>query len=514
MIRTILAALISAGFVGTQTCLAGNVYGLVVGADEYEHLGSLGGAVNDARDVHDALKSLNARDARVLLDGDATREAIFRNWHELVQIAGEGDILVLHYAGHGGRQEAILEGHEAKDNVFLLPGFSESGPGVMQRIVDNEIGHLLAKERDATVVFVADSCYAGDMMRKGDSRSAIDVRAPAVRFAGTRDAVADRVRELGEVDENALTNVIWLYAQDENMVTQEITLAGERRGALSYAFARALRGDADRNDDGILGVSELKRYVNRAVTKLSEHRQRPEVNAGSRDLSIRISGNVPGRPKLRDVRIFYTGRGVRFDLKGVTEVADRRSADIVLDVGTGALIYKTGDVVAEFDLLSGGASTGARLQGAIDKWRLIPMLLEFDTNLDPVLSLAEGDRVYRDGEEVRFTIRSSHHRHVTMFNLAHDGTVQLVAPVRRTGDDLFAGRLPIGQRMRFRAPVEPPFGADHLVAITTREDLPGIDEAVSASHGKRNAAVLAERMVAILQGKEFGMDWIGVYTRP
>ena len=514
MIRTILAALISAGFVGSQTCLAGNVYGLLVGADEYEHLGSLGGAVNDARDVYDALKSLNARDVRMLLDGDATREAIFRNWHELTEIAGKRDTLIFHYAGHGGRQEAILEGHEAKDNVFLLPGFSESEPGVSQRIVDNEVGHLLSRERDATVVFVADSCYAGDMMRKADNRSAIDVRAPAVSFAGTRDAVADRVRELGEVDEDALTNVIWLYAQDENMVTQEITLAGERRGALSYAFARALRGDADRNDDGILGVSELKRYVNRSVTKLTEHRQRPEVNAGSRDLSIRISGSAPSSPKLRGLRIFYAGGRMRFDLRGVTEVVDRRSADLVLDVDRGALIYKTGDVVAEFDFSIADASMGARLQGAIDKWRLIPMLIEFDTDLDPVLSLAEGDRVYRDGEEVKFTIRSSHHRHVTMFNLAHDGTVQLVAPVRRTGDDLFAGRLQIGQRMKFRAPVEPPFGADHLVAITTREDLPELDDAVSANNGKRNAVVLAERMVAILQGKEFGMDWIGIYTQP
>ena len=99
-------------------------------------------------------------------------------------------------------------------------------------------------------------------------------------FEGTRDTVAQRVRQLGEVDENALSNVIWLYAQDANKVTQEIAIAGRRRGALSYTFARALRGDADRNDDDRLDVPELKRYVIRTVTKVSERRQRPEVNCG------------------------------------------------------------------------------------------------------------------------------------------------------------------------------------------------------------------------------------------
>ena len=513
MNRLILAMLACLGLGSANSSLAGNVYALLIGADEYEHLGNLGGAVNDARDVSDALEGLHARDIRLLLDRDATREAIFRNWYELTELAGKGDTLIFHYAGHGGRQDAILEGHEAKDNVFLLPGFSETGPGITERIVDNEIGHLLAEEREATVVFVADSCFAGGMTRAADPRSDVDVRAPVVDFEGTRDPVAHRVRQLGEVDEDALPNVIWIYAQDENKVTQEIAIAGQRRGALSYALARALRGDADRNNDGRLDVPELKRYVNRTVTKVSERRQRPEVNAGSSGLSISISAGASHALELPDLRILYTNGRTRFDLRGVTEVNDRRSADIVFDVDEGALIYKTGDVVAEFDVSAGDASLQASLQGAIDKWRLIPMLSEFDTNRDPVLALADGDRVYGEGEEVEFLIRSEHHGHVTLFNLAYDGTIQLVAPVRQAGNDLFAGRVDIGRRFRFRAPVEPPFGADHLVAITTAVDLPELDAVISANNGRRSAAVLAEQLATILEGREFGIDWIGIFTQ-
>ena len=516
MMNRLAVTILVCGCLGAPgSSIAGNFYALLIGVDEYEHIGNLGGAVNDVRDVFDALEGVGAQNVRLLLNRDATREAIFANWHELTELAGKRDTLIFHYAGHGGRQDAILEGHEAKDNVFLLSGFSETGPGVTERIVDNEIGHLLAEEREATVVFVADSCFAGGMTRLGDPRAAVEIRAPVGEFEGTRDTVAQRVRQLGEVDENALSNVIWLYAQDENKVTQEIAIAGRRRGALSYTFARALRGDADRNDDDRLDVPELKRYVIRTVTKVSERRQRPEVNAGSSELSISISGDATSHSlELPDLRIFYTRGGTRFDLRGVTEVDDRRSADIVFDVDGGALIYKTGDVVAQFDVSAAAASLSASLQGAVDKWRLIPMLAEFDSNRDPELSLAGGDRVYLEGEEVEFSVLSRHHRHVTLFNLAYDGTVQLVAPVKRTGDDLLAGRLPIGQRMSFRAPVIPPFGADHLVAITTPVDLPALDDAVFESKDKRNAAELASRLAATLEGQEFGMDWIGIYTQP
>ena len=514
MNRLVVTILVCVCLAAPGSSMAGNIYALLIGVDEYEQLGTLGGAVNDARDVLDALEGLGARNVRMLLNRDATREAIFANWHELTELAGERDTLIFHYAGHGGRQDAILEGHEAKDNLFLLPGFSETGPGIEERIVDNEIGHLLADEREATVVFVADSCFAGGMTRAADPRSAVDVRAPVVNFEGTRDPVAHRVRQLGEVDEDALPNVIWLYAQDENKATQEIAIGGRRRGALSYAFARALRGDADRNNDGRLDVRELKRYVNRTVTKVSERRQRPEVNAGSGDLSIAISASASDALELPDLRILYTNGRTRFDLRGVTEAHDRRSADIVFDVGEGALIYRTGDVVGKFDVTASDASLLQSLQGAIDKWRLIPMLAEFDTHRDPELTLADGDRVYREGEEVKFSILSRHHRHVTLFNLAYDGTVQLVAPVKRTGDDFLAGQLPIGRRMRFRAPVMPPFGADHLVAITTPVDLPELDDAVFANKDTRNAAALASRLAATLEGQEFGMDWIGIYTQP
>ena len=525
LLRSVLCGLALMCLAIPGSSVAGDVYALVIGIDDYAHINPLMGAVNDARDVSDALASIAARDVRVLLDRDATREAIFRNWSELSEAAGTDDTLILHYAGHGGRQDAILEGHEDKDNLFLLAGFDDTALGTRHRIVDNEIGHLLATEKEATVLFVADSCFAGGMTRSVDSRVPVGVRTPGVDLGasgggpggtGGDDPVAARVKELGEVGEDALSHVIWLYAQDKNKVTQEIAVEGERRGALSYAFAQALRGAGDHNGDGRLDVPELKKFVNQKVARLSERRQRPEVNAGSADLSITLARSgleESGGFDVPDLRIHYSNAAVPFELGGVTEVKDRQSADIVYDAADGVLIYKTGDVVAEFNLSESDAVLASRLQGAVDKWRLVNVLLAFDTPGDPELSLGDGDRVYRAAETARFSIRSMHHSHVTLFNLAYDGTIQHIAPIPRASSDLYAGKLAIGRSEALRVVVVPPFGADHLVAVTTKAELPELADAVFAADGERRAADLAQDLMRILQGREFGIDWVGIYTQ-
>ena len=375
-------------------------------------------------------------------------------------------------------------------------------------------------------MFVADSCFAGGMTRSADGRVPAGIRTPGVGLrasggvpggTGSDDAVAERVRRLGGVHEDALGRVVWLYAQDKNKVTQEIAVDGARRGALSYAFAQALRGAGDRNGDGRLDVPELKRFVNRKVAQLSERRQRPEVNAGSADLSITLARTVPEASAGFDVpglRIHYVDGRAPFELDGVTEVTDGRTADLVYDAADRVLVYRTGDVVAELDRSGSDDVVAPQLQGAVDKWRLIGVLSALETSGDPVLSLHDGDRVYRESESVTFSVESKHHSYVTLFNLAYDGTVQHIAPVRGAASELYAGRLRIGQPASETLTVVPPFGADHLVAVTTRVDLPGLAAAVFAADGRRAAADLAQDLMEVLHGQEFGVDRVGIFTRP
>ena len=497
--------------------VSADVFGLVIGIDDYKHLEPLNGAVNDAHDVSNALRSMAARDVRLLLDGDATREAIFRHWDELTRLAKTGDILVFHFAGHGGRQDAIIQdGHEAKDNMFLLPAFKETGEGVLQRIVDNEIGHMLAGENEATVVFVADSCFAGGMVRGVDGRMQFSTRVARTRLAGTDDAIAERVRALGEVDDGDLGHVIKVYGQDDNKVTLEMPIDGQIRGALSYVFSRALRGEADIDQNGSLDVRELKRFVNKGVMQLTERRQRPHVNAGSEGLSISLTRKVsegPSSPEVPILRIHFADGRPSFDLDGVVEVQDARLADLRYSAQNHTLFYRTGDVVAEFDSRDSTQRRSKKLQGAVDKWRLLGLLDGLESSDDPKITLVDGNRVYLQREIVKFSIKSSVDRTSVLFNLAYDGTVQLLTDTKDLESGGAGTRLRAGQPLEFPARVQEPFGADHLVAITMAEASRDLIDAIVASHGKREGVFLAQELAGILRDGEFGVSRIGLFTR-
>ncbi|WP_297835601.1 caspase family protein [uncultured Roseibium sp.] len=506
------ALVLAAGLAAPLPAFAGNLYGLVIGIDDYQHITDLKGAVNDARDVAGTLEKLEASKVILLTDAEATRDNVFASWRELTELAGPGDTLVFHYAGHGARQEAILPGHEELDNMFLLAGFDETGPGVNERIIDNEVGHLLAEEREATVVFVADSCFAGDMARAADFRAEVNVRVADVRVDKSSDRIADRVRQLGEVEEDALQNVIWLYAQDRNKVTQEVRIGEELRGALSYAFSRALEGEADGDSDRVLNTAELKRYVNSSVKRHTERRQRPEVNAGSRDLEILLhdaAGTPAPSAGLPELTLYAAPGETIPALSGIRKVDSKAEADLIYDGDGASLVYKTGDVIASFP----APPSAEALQATVDKWRFLAFLIEFAETEGPELDLSDGSRTYVEGEQVTFSIRSSGNENVVLFNLASNGAVQLVGPVRRGKRGLAAGKLRPGRTDSFRSAVIPPFGADHLIAITTPSPMPDLVDAVQDAQQNNDLAALAKEIGHTLDGQSFGLDWVGLYTR-
>lgn len=508
----VVAVVLAAALPAAMPARAGDIYGLVIGIDQYEHITNLHGAVNDAADVARTLEELNARNVILLTDGDVTREKIFSSWRSLTEQAGAGDTLVFHYAGHGARQDAIVPGHEDTDNMFLLAGFDESGPGVNERIIDNEIGHLLAEEKEATVVFVADSCFAGGMTRDVDPRTDVSLRVADVRIDPKGDTVAERVKSLGEVNDAELSRVIWLYAQDRNKVTQEIRIGDKPRGALSYAFSRALEGEADSDGNSVLDTSELKRYVNRAVTQYSERRQRPEVNAGSRDLGIGLNEDAAPPPPpqgLPELTLYGNGPDAFSSLRGIRLVDSKAEADLIVDSETGSLLYKTGDLVATL----AENPSAADLQMAVDKWRFIGFLSGFVSPNGPELALSNGSRSYTEGERVAFSILSPDKENVVLFNIASNGAVQLVSPVRGGGKGLAAGKLLANREEKFRSKVIPPFGADHLVAITSDSYRSDIVDAVKTAEASGDLTALVADLGSILKDKTVALDWVGLYSR-
>jgi hypothetical protein len=84
----------------------------------------------------------------------------------------------------------------------------------------------------------------------------------------------------------------------------------------------------------------------------------------------------------------------------------------------------------------------------------------------------------------------------------------------RTGDrGLAAGKLEAGRTERFTSQVVPPFGADHLVALTMPGPMSGPVSLLKLANGTKDLAPLADDLRVLLDNQSFGLDWVGLYTR-
>jgi hypothetical protein len=102
----------------------------------------------------------------MLLNSEATREAIIRNLREMVQSSQAGDVLVFQYSGHG-TQLPDLDGDEAEGDT---PGLDEAlcpinyASGAF--LIDDDVGEIfsLIPPRVNVTCFM-DCCHSGTISR-------------------------------------------------------------------------------------------------------------------------------------------------------------------------------------------------------------------------------------------------------------------------------------------------------------------------------------------------------------
>ena len=287
---------------------AGELYGLVVGTDDYVGTANdLDGAANDANDIAKSLTGAGAKEVVRLINDDASKDGIVAAWEGLVAKAKAGDTIVFSYAGHGGQEPEPKGRHDEADGLnenFLLGRFIPVGPATRERILDDEVFGWMqeADKKGVKVVFVADSCHSGGMERSAS--------APGVRFRkmDTPTIAGDQLKlpppEISKLTEDDFANVTFVGAVAEDKLTPEVTIDGRKRGALSWAFARALEGRADKDGDGQVSELELLGYVVPAVHAQVESQQTPQVlplRARSVQLmTLREAKSAPPAPTIRD----------------------------------------------------------------------------------------------------------------------------------------------------------------------------------------------------------------------
>ncbi len=155
----------------------GRYHALVIGNNDYEHLPKLTTAVGDADAVAKLLEERYG--FRVTKRINATRRDIVATLNDLRRKLTEDDNLLIYYAGHGYLDVET-------DTGYWQPVDAESDSDTFW-IGNDELTRRLKKIAARHVLIVADSCYAGTILREASTE---------FRAGAERGAWLDRMNQL------------------------------------------------------------------------------------------------------------------------------------------------------------------------------------------------------------------------------------------------------------------------------------------------------------------------------
>jgi uncharacterized caspase-like protein len=522
-----------------QAAAAPNIYGLVIGIDQYNAPWlRLGGAVNDAKVVAQALRAVNAKEVVEIIDGQATRDNISQAWNAIAAKAQPGDIVVFSYSGHGSQSDERVPGSEAdgKDEFFVLAGYGPEGQANYERIVDDDLQEWFSKVPHLNVVLVADSCHSGTMTRayqqsKLKSRSAR--MGPIVN-----DSLPPPNPAVVDEQKNPLPHVVALSAVADDEEDQEIPIDNQSHGALSWYFAQGLHGSADSDHDGKITAVELKDYLYENIKNQTSGQQHPQLrvaDTGKVLAKLPASADAAGKappPAAAPLLAFSFSPGdasldansLASQLKGI-QLAEPQMAQLEWDTQQNLIKNSYNDVVYRLKPVAEQPKTkdfkrvklgldpklqaaASQVQAVIDKFLLVEKLQKrVDGSMG--LSLQPNDKLHKNGERVSLVAERMKYPFFTLINLASDGSVNFLYPSEATDPP----SLPAGQPYSLSLDVSPPFGADHFIAIASAAPLESLHQFLKSPDApQRDLDKFWQALQTSLEGVNYQMSMHATFT--
>lgn len=510
----------------------GEVRGLVIGIDDYQHVRKLKGAVADARDLTSTLKEMGVRDVTSLIDAGADRASVVREISALVERTKPNDLIFLSIAGHGTQEPERIKGSEpdGMENVFLLPGFEPTATGSQQRVLGGEFNHFIKQFelRGAKVIFVADTCHGGGMARDIDPRAGEMSFRQVPKYTLLQDTlqpIGDKSDPRTELD---FDHTAFLAAVDRSTKAPEVRIPGidGLRGALSYAVARAMEGNADADHDGKVTLKELFANVRQVVYQLSDQRQNvvtmaspslsPDTNvafgltrgvvliqganqAPAEATKTAAPANGPGpaltttatapaapvppaNPATASAKITTPIRLAALD--GKTSFSNLKPRDTAIEAvqptDNPDLIWDPAshDVIAWGDVIAYGVDA-PDLSTVVDRTAAIRELKRMATQSPQVMRVSPDDRQHRNDQTVEIDLSDVAARSVVLFNVSGDGTIQMLYPIGSDASPAQTANLKLPLRVR------EPFGAEQIVAVTSQQRMVDLEKVLLQLNRRR-----------------------------
>ncbi len=219
---------------------------LIIAVAKYAHIGPLPDPVlNDARDLADLLRSptycgYRPENVHMLLNQDATSDAIRRALGSLAGSAGPDDTVVLFFSGHGGQVE-----HGAARGTYLLPVDCDPRDLRKTAIESEELTRLLRQIGSNRLAVLLDACHAGGA---GELKQLKPIDSLKTGFTD-RD-----LERLG----SGIGRVILASSRADEVSR---ILPGMKNSLFTHHLLAGLRGAGHVRGDGLVRIFDVFHYV-------------------------------------------------------------------------------------------------------------------------------------------------------------------------------------------------------------------------------------------------------------
>lgn len=444
------------------------------------------GAEHDAADIADALRHVHGSDITVLTGPDARPETVRRELALLQSRAGAGDLIFFSFAGAGGQQPERELGSETDqlDEVLRL-----NDGDLATGIRDGELALWASgiAARGALAMLLLDTGYVDaprrPVGRPGGTPHSRGLPVQSVRrwpessagFAAL--AGIYRASALAGLEQlPARTMILQATAKPDHAAPTFALTDGTRsattttRGALSHAFALAVRGAADRDGDTRITADELGRHIHTTMRQVTDGAARPGIHYRFAPKSTLFfgRGNTGGDQVSRPIPLNRT----------VTVEPKRRHA-----------FSARGDLVAEqatVDMV--GQITGSRL--ALERLHLLARRSPLDAETMPDRGL------WTFGQRFSIRIGDPELPHHLIANITGHGTVQMLYPEASGQSDRLGGLLN-------DLAILGPFGTDSVVIIATAEPAPDLYQTFRGWDGRPFDTDMAAAVGGMLDRRDF-----------
>jgi hypothetical protein len=202
------------------------------------------------------------------------------------------------------------------------------------------------------------------------------------------------------------------------------------------------------------------------------------------------------------LRVYVPDAAALPAIDGVGVVLDPAEADLVWDPATGIVTHSVAGTVAE-DIDADG------LPAVVAKWTALALLQRFAALAPFDMTLEEGNAIHHRGEMLTITLSGGTRQHLTMINIAPNGRVEFLRPLDMTEVAMdWRGRTAI-ERLQVS---EPPYGAEHLVAILTDALPEALNAGLRALASDNGSAGLVALLQTVIDPSDVQVGILGIYT--